>query len=92
MGKFKGRLTITFTAKLVSWRLRENGAVEGVIAMSIASDYKDGDHRIFMNTSLEHWPRVDGGWKDHFVMTTQTGLHFRLDDVDRWEDENASLA
>lgn len=88
MGKFKERLTITFSASLVSWLLRENGAVEGTISMSIDPAYRDGERRIFMNTTLKHWPRHEGGWKDHFIMTSQTGLHFKLNDEDRYEGES----
>lgn len=91
MGKFKSRLTITFTANLVSWRLRENGGVQGTIALSIDDRYKDGDKLIFMNTMLEHWPASEGMWKDHFVMKTQTGQYFRLNEADR-ETVDASLA
>lgn len=85
MGKFKDRLTITFAANLVSWRLRENGGVEGIIAKSIDRDYKDGDKYLFKNTTLEHWPQAEGHWKDHFVMRTPTGTYFQLNDSDKFK-------
>jgi len=78
MGKYKQRLTITFAANLTSWRLRENGCVEGTISQSIDDIYKDGDRYIFMNTKLEHWPAAEGFWEDHFVMKTETEFYFRL--------------
>ncbi len=76
------RLATTISAELIEWRLRENGAVEGVIYNSIDRTYRDGDKMLFLNTKLQHWTRADGFWSDHYIMTTETGLHFMLKDKD----------
>lgn len=40
---------------------------------------------IFMSTKLTHWPAAEGFWGDHFIMKTQTGLYFRLNDADKFK-------
>lgn len=78
MSYYKDRLTTTISASLVQWRLRENGGVEGMIYDSQIEEYKDGDQMLFLNTKLVHYPRADGFWPDHWIMTNQTGQHFML--------------
>lgn len=78
------RLATTITAQLIDWKLRENGGVEGTIYESDAPEYKEGEHYIFLNTRMQHWPACEGFWPDHFIMTTQTGrYHFMLKDKDK---------
>lgn len=92
MGKFKERLTITFTASLQEWFLRDEDIVQGTVALSIDRDYRDGENRIFMNVSLKHYPTIEGGWKSHYVMTTASGRHFKLDADNQYRGEShASL-
>lgn len=65
------------------WRLRENGAVEGVIYDSFDKTYPEGSKMIFLNTRLTHYKYAEGYWPDHFVASTHTGEHFMMIDKDR---------
>lgn len=78
MGLYKERLATTITANLLSWRLRGTDAAEGIIYGSYTSDYRDGTAMIFKNVRLTHFRHNEGFWPDHYLMSTQTGLHFML--------------